>query len=71
MMLCIKVFLLCSIFIEDSYNVRFDLPSGYPYSEFLLEDSRFKHKKDYWVNRVYQTIRDGVAKFTSLVRAWD
>ena len=70
----------CFFFVEDSYNVRFDLSSGHPYSVFLLGDSTFKytpsydevkrkvtltvkkpqskHKIDYWVNRVYQNIRD-------------
>ena len=34
--------LTLNFFVEDSYNVRFDLPSGHPYSVFLLEDSAFE-----------------------------
>ena len=34
-------------FVEDSYNVRFDLPSKLPYSVFLLEDSAFKYITSY------------------------
>ena len=40
------------------YNVRFDLPSGHPYSVLLLEDSAFKYTPSY----------DGVKKKRSLSR---
>ena len=42
-----KIKQLTYIFVEDSYNVRFDLPSGHPYSVFLLEDSAFKYTPSY------------------------
>ena len=34
-------------FVEDIYNVRFDLLSGHLYSVFLLEDSAFKYTPSY------------------------
>ena len=43
-------FVLCNpsefsnnVFCRKHYNARFDLPSGHPYSVFLLEDSAFKY----------------------------
>ena len=34
-------------FCRRHYNVRFDLPSGHPYSVFLLGDSAFKYTPSY------------------------
>ena len=36
-----------TLFVDDTYNVRLDLPSGHPYSVFLLEDSAFKYTPSY------------------------